>query len=65
MLGCQQNKQMAGLEQQPSCSNISQFAVALRLVVLVCVITDGPHQWPRVITRLFGKADFLLELHLK
>ena len=27
MVGRRQNKQMAGLEREPSCSNVSQFAV--------------------------------------
>ena len=34
MLGCWQNKQMAGLEWQPSCSNVSQCAVCNETVVL-------------------------------
>ena len=32
MVGHRQNKQMAGLEREPSCSNVSQFAVVSRNV---------------------------------
>ena len=39
------------------------WLLALRLVVLVCAITDGPHQWPRMITRLFSKAQQLTVIH--